>query len=134
MILVDTSVWIDHLHRSDPVLVGLLDGSSVLHHPMVLGELALGGLRNRAELVGSLAGLPSAERATHAEVMHLIESRQLYGDGLSLVGAYLLASVLLTEGALLWTRDKKLQAAARQLGIEFSPVVPTETSEAPVTP
>jgi predicted nucleic acid-binding protein len=128
VILVDTSVWIDHLHRSDPVLIGLLESSAVLQHPMVLGELALGNLRNREELLGSLAGLASAERATHVEVMHLIESRQLYGDGLSLVDAYLLASVLLTEGAVVWTRDKKLHAAAEQLGIAFGPDLPTTTS------
>lgn len=95
---------------------------------MVVGELALGNLRNREELLSSLAGLPSAERATHVEVMHLIESRQLYGDGLSLVDAYLLASVLLTEGAMLWTREKKLHAAAEELGIAFSPELLTRTS------
>lgn len=128
MILVDTWVWIDHLHRSDPVLIGLLESSAVLRHPMVVGELALGNLRNREELLSSLAGLPSAERATHVEVMHLIESRQLYGDGLSLVDAYLLASVLLTEGAMLWTREKKLHAAAEELGIAFSPELLTRTS------
>lgn len=121
MILVDTSVWIDHLHRSESVLVGLLESSVVLQHPMVLGELALGSMRNRAELLGSLAGLPSSELATHIEVMHLIERRQLYGAGLSLVDAYLLASVLLTESASLWTRDKKLHAAADDLGVAFSP-------------
>lgn len=87
---------------------------------MVLGELALGSMRNRAELLSSLAGLPSTTRATHSEVMHLIEQQQLYGVGLSLVDAYLLASVLLTESASLWTRDKKLHAAAEDLGIAFS--------------
>jgi predicted nucleic acid-binding protein len=120
MILVDTSVWIDHLHRSEAALVMLLDSSSVLQHPMVLGELALGSVRNRTELLSSLAGLPAAGLATHAEVMHLIEQRQLYGEGLSLVDVHLLASVLLTPSARLWTRDKKLHAAAEGLGIAFS--------------
>lgn len=121
MILVDTSVWIDHLHRSEPALVGLLDGASVLQHPMVLGELALGSMRNREELLGSLAGLPSARVAAHDEVMRFIEQRQLYGGGLSLVDVHLLASVLLTSGARLWTRDKRLHAAADSLGVARPP-------------
>lgn len=119
MILVDTSVWIDHLHRSEPALVELLNGASVLQHPMVLGELALGSMRNREELLDSLAGLPSARVAAHDEVMRFIEQRQLYGGGLSLVDVHLLASVLLTSGARLWTRDKRLHAAAGSLGIAY---------------
>ncbi len=119
MILVDTSVWIDHLHRSEPALVELLDGASVLQHPMVLGELALGSMRNREELLDSLTGLPSARIAAHDEVMRFIEQRQLYGGGLSLVDVHLLASVLLTSGARLWTRDKRLHAVAGSLGIAY---------------
>lgn len=119
MILVDTSVWIDHLHRSEPALVELLDGASVLQHPMVLGELALGSMRNREELLGSLAGLPSVREAANDEVMRFIEQRQLYGGGLSLVDVHLLASVLLTSGARLWTRDKRLHAVADGLRIAY---------------
>jgi predicted nucleic acid-binding protein len=121
MILVDTSVWIDHLHRSEPALVGLLDSSRVLQHPMVLGELALGSMRNREELLGSLTGLPSARIAAHDEVMRFIEQRQLYGGDLSLVDVHLLASVLLTPGTGLWTRDKRLRASADSLGITRPP-------------
>jgi predicted nucleic acid-binding protein len=117
MILVDSSVWIDHLHSSEPALVGLLGRSLVLQHPMVLGELALGGLRDRTEVLRSLGGLPSTAIASHAEVMSLVEQRQLYDRGLSLMDAQLLASVLLTLGATLWTRDKRLRAAAESLGV-----------------
>jgi predicted nucleic acid-binding protein len=120
MILVDTSVWIDHLHRSDPALVGLLGRSLVLQHPMVLGELALGSLRNRVETLRAFEGLPSTAIATHAEVFGLIERRQLHGRGLSLVDTHLLASVLLTPGASLWTRDKRLHAAAGGLRVVHS--------------
>ena len=120
MILVDTSVWIDHLHSSEPALVGLLGRSLVLQHPMVLGELALGSLRDRTEVLRSLEGLPSTAIAAHAEVMSVVEQRQLYGRGLSLVDAHLLASVLLTLGATLWTRDKRLRAAADSLGVVHS--------------
>jgi predicted nucleic acid-binding protein len=120
MILVDTSVWIDHLHSSEPALVGLLGRSLVLQHPMVLGELALGSLRDRTEVLRSLEGLPSTSIAAHHEVMSLVEQRELYGRGLSLVDAHLLASVLLTLGATLWTRDKRLRAVAESLGVVHS--------------
>jgi predicted nucleic acid-binding protein len=115
MVLVDSSVWIDHLHKSDAHLFGLLERSEVSVHPMVIGELALGHLSNRGEVIELLTNLPSPEVALHAEVMVLIETRKLHGRGLSLIDAHLLASVVISPGTTLWTRDKMLRSAAENL-------------------
>jgi len=120
VILVDTSVWIDHLHRSEPSLVELLGRSAVVRHPMVVGELALGSLKNRSLILESLAGLPSIAVSTHDEVMLFVEQRELFGKGLSLVDAHLLASVVTTPGSRLWTRDKRLRSAAEGLGLAYT--------------
>lgn len=116
MILVDTSVWVDHLHRGDMALACLLDRSAVLMHPFVLGELACGRLKDRAAVLGLLRQLPAAEVATDGEVLHVIEHHGLHGKGIGWVDMHLLAAVLLTAGATLWTRDKRLLSAAQALG------------------
>ncbi len=118
MVLVDTSVWIDHLHEANPELVELLERSGVAQHPMVIGELSLGSLHDRVRVLGLLSNLPSTPVATHAEVARFVDAHVLYGKGLSLVDAHLLASVLLAPGTRLWTRDKRLQDAARGLGVD----------------
>jgi predicted nucleic acid-binding protein len=105
MILVDTSVWVDHLKAGDDSLSELLHQGRVLMHPFVLGELALGSLRLVLE---SLQGLPNAIAASDAEVLVLIETAGLSGVGIGYVDAHLLASVRLTPDASLWTRDKRL--------------------------
>ena len=117
MILVDTSVWIDHLRVWDRELAQLLQDGHVLAHPCVIGELALGQLSRRGEILGLLRNLPRAQAATDAEVLSLVENRQLYGLGIGYVDAHLLAATLLTTGADLWTRDKRLAAVTDQLGI-----------------
>ena len=116
MILVDTSVWIDHLRRGDPRLSALLNTQKVLTHPFVAGELALGSLRQRAIVLGALRDLPQAATANADEVLAFIESRALAGQGIGYVDVHLLASVALTPGILLWTRDKHLRAVAERLG------------------
>lgn len=121
MILVDTSIWVDHLHRSEPELVALLDRSFVVQHPMVIGELALGTLRDRSTFLGYLGDLAGLPVATHEEVLAFVDANQLHGRGLSLVDAHLLASVRLAPEVRLWTRDKRLRAASRELGVEFEP-------------
>jgi predicted nucleic acid-binding protein len=108
MILVDTSVWIDHLKSGDDGLAGLLQRGEVLMHPFVLGELALGSLRQRRLVLDSLRDLPSAATASDPEVLLFIETAGLSGAGIGYVDAHLLASVRLTTGASLWTRDKRL--------------------------
>lgn len=115
MILVDTSVWVDHLRAGEPALVDLLDHGLVLAHPWVTGELALGHLSQRQDILGLLTGLPSAEIATDAEVLGLIEAEQLYGLGIGYVDAQLLAATRLTADARLWTADKRLAVVAHRL-------------------
>ncbi len=123
MILVDTSVWVDHLRDGDSSLVGLLQRAEVLCHPWVIGELALGQLSKREEILGLLAGLPQATLATENEVLAVIDLHKLHGRGIGYVDVQLLASTLLTPEARLWTRDKRLAAAALDLGqaaLQFS--------------
>ena len=95
MILVDTSVWIDHLRIGDPQLTALLQEAQVLAYPWVIGELALGQLSRRSEVLPLLSNLPQAKVATEAEVMTLVETRRLFGLGIGYVDAHLLAATLL---------------------------------------
>ncbi len=117
MILVDTSIWIDHLRVGEPKLATLLQDGHVLGHPWVIGELALGLLSRRSEILGLLNNLPRAKTATDVEVLELIENRHLSGLGIGYVDAHLLAATLLTTGAALWTRDRRLGSTATQLGL-----------------
>jgi predicted nucleic acid-binding protein len=122
VILVDTSVWIDHLRVGDPQLTVLLEEAQVLAHPWVIGELALGRLSGRSETLGLLNNLPQASIPTEAEVMTLVETQPLFGIGIGYVDAHLLAATLLTADASLWTRDERLAAAAADLGISYRAV------------
>lgn len=117
MILVDTSVWIDHLRSGDGVLARLLEESRVLAHPFVVGELALGSLRQREPVLEALLHLPVATVATDGEVRHMIEREALSGTGIGYVDAHLLASARLSAGASLWTRDGRLLTVARKLTV-----------------
>lgn len=117
MILVDTSIWIDHLRAGDPELAALLQNGHVMAHPWVIGELALGHLSRRTEILGLLSNLPPAQTATDVEVLAMIEDHSLFGRGIGYIDAHLLASTLLTTGSGLWTRDRRLAAAAGGLGI-----------------
>ncbi len=117
MILVDTSIWIDHLRTGQPRLSALLDEGHVLGHAWVTGELAMGTLSQRQEILGLLANLPQARSASETDVMTLIETRRLFGLGIGYVDAHLLAATLLTDGARLWTRDRRLAATASDLGL-----------------
>lgn len=119
MILVDTSIWIDHLRSGDAQLVTLLQSDQVLGHPWVTGELALGNLARRNEVLGLLHNLPQATVATDLEVMTLIDHHRLFGLGIGYVDAHLLASARLSAGAKLWTRDKRLHASAVQLQLDL---------------
>jgi len=112
VILVDTSVWIDHLRKGDRTLSELLNEGVVLCHPHVVGELACGNLKNRSEILSLLAALPTATVASHDETLRLISDRKLHGKGLGWIDAHLLASALLSK-CTLWTKDKALAAVAR---------------------
>jgi predicted nucleic acid-binding protein len=117
VILVDTSIWIDHLRTGDPELGELLRDGQVLAHPWVTGELALGHLSRRSEILGLIHNLPQATVATDGEVLTLIDKRQLFGLGIGYVDAHLLAATALTPAARLWTRDKRLALVAAQHGL-----------------
>lgn len=117
MILIDTSVWVDHLRASNKALVALLDTGMVLAHPFVIGELALGNLRQRGIVLEAMADLPHASVATDPEVRHFIERHALFGRGIGYIDAHLLAAVQLTAGTELWTNDKRLHGIAVQLGL-----------------
>ena len=117
MILTDTSVWVSHFDRSDATLETLLEEELVLAHPLVTGELAMGSMRERTDVLLSLRELEQAVTAEHDEVMWFVTQHSLYGLGLSFVDAHLLVSAMLTPGALLWTRDKLLLQIAQRLGL-----------------
>jgi len=121
MILVDTSVWIDHLRANSEALTGLLAQGAVLAHPFVIGELALGQLRQRTTILNSLAALPRAEIATEREVLRFVERHALFGRGIGYVDVHLLAATRLTANALLWTSDKRLHGVADELGLAATP-------------
>jgi predicted nucleic acid-binding protein len=117
VILVDTSVWVGHLRSGDAALSRLLEEGRVLTHPFVIGELALGSLRQRETVLGALHNLTSVAKATDDEVMIFVDRHRLYGIGIGYVDAHLLAAVSLTPGASLWTQDKRLRAAAESLSL-----------------
>lgn len=120
MILVDTSIWIDHLRQSCERLAQLLDAGQVLAHPYIIGELALGSLQNRNAVLGLLQNLPQVPVATDNEVPHFIETHALYGIGIGYIDTHLLAATRLSPGTLLWTRDKRLLDASTRWGLAFS--------------
>jgi predicted nucleic acid-binding protein len=120
LILVDTSVWVDHLRRGDARLRDLLDHARVLAHPFVLGEIACGSLSDRALVLELLHDLPMTSVAEADEVLAFIDHHRIYGKGLGYVDAHLLAAVALTPGATLWTRDKRLRVIAMSLGRAYA--------------
>jgi predicted nucleic acid-binding protein len=117
LILLDTSVWVDHLRAGDQTVADLLEAGHVLLHPFVIGELALGHLRQRQIVLTSLQDLPRACVATDQEVLHFIERHGLAGLGIGYIDVHLLASTRLTAGSYFWTRDKRLSQTAERLGL-----------------
>jgi predicted nucleic acid-binding protein len=116
MMLVDTSVWIDHLRRGDAALTAALEAGRVWMHSFVLGELACGNLRSRVEVLGLLQALPPMAVSTDKEVLFFIDQHELMGRGIGYIDVHLLASARL-GGAQLWTRDKRLHTVAAELGL-----------------
>jgi hypothetical protein len=119
MFLVDTSVWVEHLRIGNRRLHSLLEHDQVVTHPLIIGELACGSLRNRAQILGFLGGLPAATVAQHDEVLQFVEQENLHGRGIGWIDVHLLASARL-EHLSLWTIDKSLATIARSLGVESS--------------
>lgn len=120
MILVDTSVWVEHLRSGVPDLARALEAGEVYSHPFVVGEMACGRLGNRAEVLELLGNLPRAAVASHEEAMRLIEARDLMGRGIGYVDVHLLAATLLIPPLRLWTLDRRLAEAAGDLGVVAS--------------
>lgn len=119
MILVDSSVWVDHLRKSDVELTSLLVARLVTMHPMVAGEIACGNLNNRAAILRDVGRLPCALIAKHSEVMQFIESKNLMGKGIGFVDMHLLVATIAGD-LKLWTRDKRLKLAAQNLNCAYS--------------
>lgn len=119
MIVVDTSVWIQHFRHADVLLVGALERDEVLMHPFVIGELACGNLHARGEVLELLSRLPQAPKATDEEVLGFIERRSLMGVGVGLIDLHLLASTVLHGTAHLWTHDRPLATVAERLHLLY---------------
>jgi len=117
VILVDTPVWIDHLHRGEPTLVDLLTRDEVVCHPLVIEELALGSIKDRELLLASLIQLRACPFLTPTELLALVDAHRLWGRGLSAVDTHLLGSLLLLPGTRFWTRDKRLRTTAGEVGV-----------------
>jgi len=118
-ILVDTSVWIDHLRSKDEQLTHLLSHNQVLMHPMIRGEIACGCLHHRDQLLNLLENLPQITQATHDEALYCLEANKLMGKGIGFIDLHLLAAVFLTKNTLLWTRDHRLNKLALSLNLSW---------------
>jgi predicted nucleic acid-binding protein len=120
VILVDTSVWVDHFRRGNRRLATLLGDGQVLCHRFVIGELAVGNLENRSTILEYLSSLPLASHAEHEEVLTLVGGKRLIGTGVGWIDAHLLASALLTH-VQLWSQDAALATQAKRLGVVIAP-------------
>lgn len=118
MVLVDTSIWVEHLRKGEPALIELLNKGLALTHPFVIGELACGNLKQRAAIIADLRALPTVAVTTYEEALRLIDDRKLWGRGIGWTDANLLASAL-AEQCAFWTLDKRLKATCQGLGIEI---------------
>jgi len=121
VIVVDTSVWVDHLRLGNPELTALLNDGKIYGHPLIVAEIALGSLKSRDLVLGLLDDLPQPAVASTEEVRSFIEARSLFSRGIGYVDASLLASCILSVSAKIWTRDKRLMQTAMELNIGFSP-------------
>jgi predicted nucleic acid-binding protein len=120
-ILVDTSIWVDHLRNKDEQMISLLKQNQVLMHPMIRGELACGYLHQRVQILSLLNDLPQVSEATHDEALYCLEKHTLMGKGIGFIDLHLVASTLLTKNALLWTRDRRLHKLALNLNLCWEP-------------
>jgi len=118
MILLDTSVWVDHLRRGDSLAIQVLESGQAGAHAFVTGELACGNLKSRVRVIDLLKALPQLALATDDEVLYFIERHRLMGRGIGYVDAHLLAAVAI-GGAQLWTRDRRLREIATELGVAY---------------
>ncbi len=120
MVIVDTSIWINHFRRADGALIDLLERPLVLTHPAVVGELACGTLRRRGEILDWMRDLPRATVARDDEVLRLIEHAELWGQGIGWVDAHLVAAARLGSDRI-WTADRRLRSVCADLEIAYTP-------------
>lgn len=118
-VLVDTSVWVDHLRQADKTLTQLLNQGQVSIHPMIIGELVCGNLNNRAQLISLWNNLPSVSEANHEEALFCLDTHQLMGRGIGFVDLHLLAATLISANTRLWTKDRRLNVIAQSLNVGF---------------
>ena len=118
MILLDTSVWVDHFRLEDALVIQVLESGQGAAHAFVIGELACGNLKSRASVIGLLQALPQLPTATDDEVLYFIDKQKLMGRGIGYVDAHLLAASTIS-GSLLWTRDKRLKSIATEQGVAY---------------
>jgi predicted nucleic acid-binding protein len=116
-LLADSSIWLDHIRQPSADLAQALRRRSMLTHMLVIGELAMGSIARRGEVLAALLQLRLAVRADDMEVLDMVERHRLFGTGIGLIDAHLLASCLLTPDCRLWTRDRRLGRAAERLGV-----------------
>ncbi len=121
MILVDTSVWIDHFRRPVDHLHTLIELNDAMTHPLIIGELAMGSLRDRRATLRAFSKMPTLAQALHAEVIAFVDWQQLYSKRIGYIDAHLLAAVRFTDGCRLWSSDKRLHAQAARLGVAYPP-------------
>jgi predicted nucleic acid-binding protein len=116
-LLADSSIWIDHIRHPNPDLADALRAGAILTHPFVIGEISMGSIARRDAVLAALADLPMVTRANDREVLSLVDRHRLFGTGIGLIDAHLLASAFLTPETRLWTRDRRLREVAERLGI-----------------
>ena len=121
-VLVDTSVWVEFIRDGNAQLSELLQKGQVLMHDMVIGEIACGSAPSRKERLEAMDNLPKITMAEHSEVLRFIDKHRLFGCGVGYVDNHLLAACILQADCALWSRDKRLCAAAEILGIAFGAI------------
>ncbi len=122
LVLVDTSVWVEHFRNPNQTLIELLLHDQVKIHPFIIGELACGTPPDRRNTLALLENLAHVRQASISEAMVFIERERLYGQGCGLVDLLLLSSALMTEQTLIWTLDKRFGALAIRFNLMFMPV------------
>ncbi len=117
MVLVDTSVWIDHFRKSNQRLIRILENQLVVVHPFIIGELALGSIKNRSDVLNMLGSLPSTPVVREYDILQMIEDRRLFASGIGYTDAHILASALIASDIRIWTHDKRLHTISENLGV-----------------